>query len=151
MLFLVCCQNNTKETNLQNTGDTIWVSSFPDQSKYAEDRKCKEMNRTESMHPKNCCKTSEGKKTLLERAQHKQIVCTFPHVIDLIGEGKTLPSHLRPWRTNPHSISPQWSQKAGALYEWTKRAWGRIWKSSKVAEAVEIVTLENKSNGFSDL
>jgi len=25
-----------------------------------------------------------------------------------------LPSHLNPWRTIPHSISPQWSQKAGA-------------------------------------
>lgn len=48
-----------------------------------------------------------------------------------------VPSHLSPWRTSPHSISPQWSQKAGARYEWTNRQCGRIWKSSTVAEAVE--------------
>lgn len=46
-----------------------------------------------------------------------------------------VPSHLSPWRTSPHSISPQWSQKAGARYEWTNRQCGRIWKSSTVAEA----------------
>lgn len=45
------------------------------------------------------------------------------------------PSHLSPCRTNPNSISPQWSQKAGARYECTFRAWGRIWKSSDVAAA----------------
>lgn len=47
------------------------------------------------------------------------------------------PSHLSPCRTSPHSISPQWSQKAGARYEWTNRQCGRIWKSSTVAEAAE--------------
>lgn len=52
------------------------------------------------------------------------------------GGGDPSPSHLRPWRTSPHSISPQWSQKVGARYEWTNRQWGRIWKSSTVAEAV---------------
>lgn len=45
------------------------------------------------------------------------------------------PSHLSPCLTSPNSISPQWSQKAGARYECTLSAWGRIWKSSKVAAA----------------
>lgn len=45
------------------------------------------------------------------------------------------PSHLSPCLTRPNSISPQWSQKAGARYECTLRAWGRIWKSSNVAAA----------------
>lgn len=45
------------------------------------------------------------------------------------------PSHLSPCLTSPNNISPQWSQKAGARYECTLSAWGRIWKSSKVAAA----------------
>lgn len=45
------------------------------------------------------------------------------------------PSHLSPCLTSPNSISPQWSQKAGARYECTLRACGRIWKSSNVAAA----------------
>lgn len=50
---------------------------------------------------------------------------------------KSVPSHLSPCRTSPHSISPQWSQKAGARYECTNRQCGRIWKSSTVAEAAQ--------------
>lgn len=45
------------------------------------------------------------------------------------------PSHLSPCLTSPNSISPQWSQKAGARYECTLSACGRIWKSSDFAAA----------------
>lgn len=64
------------------------------------------------------------------------------------GVSGLVPSHLRPCRTRPHSISPQWSQKAGARYEWTNRQWGRIWKSSTVAEAAGgSVTSQRQTDG----
>ncbi len=56
------------------------------------------------------------------------------------------PSHLSPWRTRPKSISPQWSQNAGARYECTFNAWGRIWKSSDVTAAAEHTTKSQKED-----
>lgn len=61
----------------------------------------------------------------------------YVHILRYDQMMTVLPSHLSPCRTSPHSISPQWSQKAGALYEWTNRQWGRIWKSSTVANAAQ--------------
>lgn len=145
---------NMKERHPYDIGEKMWESGFLDQSKYSEDRKCKEMNRTESMHRSRNPSPQIPGRHLRERRHYCRgynLSRELWHAFDLGGEENTLPSHLRPWRTSPHSISPQWSQKAGALYEWTKRAWGRIWKSSKVAEAVKIVMLKSKLNEYPDL
>lgn len=73
---------------------------------------------------------------MLQFISHRNLWTTskclsYSHVISPFSS----PSHLSPCLTSPNSISPQWSQKAGARYECTLSAWGRIWKSSNVAAA----------------
>ena len=57
-----------------------------------------------------------------------------------------LPSHLRPWRTKPKSISPQKSQNVGALYEWTFRLWGFNVGISDVGYKIARKKREEKEN-----
>lgn len=54
--------------------------------------------------------------------------CTFIiwHQMLVYKTTNTSPSHFNPWRTRPHSISPQWLQKVGVRYDWTTRECGRI-------------------------
>lgn len=66
ILFLLFCQNNKHERNIFiRNREKMWELGFPSQSKYVKDRKCTEMNRTESTQSPNPRKVSEGEKALL--------------------------------------------------------------------------------------
>ena len=60
----------------------------------------------------------------LIRVRYYNKIIAWGTIIPFSMSIKDLPSHLRPCRTKPKSISAQKSQNVGTLYECTTRAWG---------------------------